>query len=70
MENIRLLAAVALSLVSVAAAADDGTGCEWYVQGAAQIVLPQGGARMRRLGGGAARVFSALFVPLRGSRAQ
>ena len=30
-------------------------GDEWYVQGAAQIVLPQGGARMRRLGGGAAR---------------
>ena len=30
-------------------------GDEWYVQGTAQIVLPQGGARMRRLGGGAAR---------------
>lgn len=56
MGNIRLLAAAVLSLVCAAAAAEDETGCEWYVQGAAQMVLPQGGARMRRLGGGAARV--------------
>ena len=28
----------------------------WYAGASAQLVLPQGGARMRRLGGGAARV--------------
>lgn len=45
-------AILALSfLVALACYAGD----EWYVQGSAQIVLPQGGARMRRLGGGAAR---------------
>ena len=38
MGNIRLLAAAVLSLVCAAAAAEDETGCEWYVQGAAQMV--------------------------------
>ncbi len=49
------LFAVALAAAtSFAAIADESLG-EWYAGGAAQIVLPQGGSRMRRLGGGAAR---------------
>ena len=49
--------ALALMLIPVAFAdeeASDETG--WYSSAAAQLVLPQGGARMHRLGGGAARV--------------
>ena len=51
--------AVALALMLFPAAfadeeASDETG--WYSGAAAQLVLPQGGSRMHRLGGGAARV--------------
>ena len=51
--------AVALALMLFPAAfadeeASDETG--WYSGVAAQLVLPQGGARMHRLGGAAARV--------------
>ena len=42
--------------LSILAALACRAGDEWYVQGAAQIALPQGGAEMRRLGGGAVRV--------------
>ncbi len=49
-----------LSLVLAASACLAAVGeesfCDWYAGGAAQLVLPQGGSRMRRLGGGAARV--------------
>ncbi len=49
--------ALVVSLLTVASLASFGeeSFCDWYAGGAAQIVLPQGGSRMRRLGGGAAR---------------
>ena len=49
-------ALAALLALEVRADAEDSPGGEWYAGGAAQHVLPQGGARMRRLGGAAARV--------------
>ena len=42
-------------LLAVAASAEEPAESGWYAGGAAQLVLPQGGSRMRRLGGGAAR---------------
>ena len=49
-----LLAAVAAACM--VAPGGEGEDCGgWYAGGAAQLVLPQGGARMRRLAGGAAR---------------
>lgn len=39
----------------VVASADEGSS-GWYAGSAGQMVLPQGGSRMRRLGGGVARV--------------
>ena len=52
-----LIVAALASLLSlgVRAEEEDGYAGEWYAGGAAQLVLPQGGSRMRRLGGGAAR---------------
>lgn len=47
---------VSVLALSVFAAFACCAGDEWYAQGAAQIVLPQGGSGMRRRGGGAARV--------------
>ena len=42
---------------SVALADDEASGeTGWYTGASAQLVLPQGGSRMHRLGGGAARV--------------
>ena len=51
-DRIRAFVLAASALAALACRADG----EWYAQGAAQIALPQGGASMRRLGGGAARV--------------
>jgi len=49
-----LLAAVAAACM--VAPGGEGEDCGgWYAGGAAQLVLPQGGARMRRLAGGVAR---------------
>ena len=49
------LGAALAPLLAVAASAEEPAESGWYVGGAAQLVLPQGGSRMRRLGGGAAR---------------
>ena len=53
-----LIVAALASILSLGVRAEEGEGYagEWYAGGAAQLVLPQGGSRMRRLGGGAARV--------------
>ena len=50
--------------LSILAALACSAGDEWYAQGAAQIALPQGGAGMRRLGGGAVRVGRYVADPL------
>ena len=52
-----LIGAALASLLAFEVRADgDGAFAgEWYVAGNAQLVLPQGGSRMRRLGGGAVR---------------
>ena len=49
------LGAALAPLLAVAASAEEPAESGWYAGGAAQLVLPQGGSRMRRLGGGAAR---------------
>jgi hypothetical protein len=53
-----IVAAAVASLLCLGAFADEEASGEtgWYSGVAAQLVLPQGGARMHRLGGGAARV--------------
>ena len=44
------------ALLCAEASADEGApGDAWYAGAAAKLVLPQGGARLRRLAGGAAR---------------
>ena len=49
--------ALAMTLCSVAFADEEASGeTGWYSGAAAQLVLPQGGSRMHRVGGGAARV--------------
>ena len=49
--------ALAMMLCSVAFADEEASGeTGWYSGAAAQLVLPQGGSRMHRVGGGAARV--------------
>ena len=53
-KSFALVAALA-PLLAVAASAEEPAESGWYAGGAAQLVLPQGGSRMRRLGGGAAR---------------
>lgn len=55
MKTASILGAAAASLLAVAASAEEPAESGWYAGGAAQLVLPQGGSRMRRLGGGAAR---------------
>ncbi len=50
-----MFVAALAAATSLSAFADESLG-EWYAGGAAQLVLPQGGSHMRRLGGGAARV--------------
>ena len=55
MKTASILGAAAASLIALAAWAEEPAGSGWYAGGAAQLVLPQGGSRMRRLGGGAAR---------------
>lgn len=55
MKNVLLSSVVVL--LSFAALAEEEIGYPvWQVGGSATLVLPQGGARMRRLGGGTARV--------------
>ena len=49
------LGAALAPLLAVVASAEEPAESGWYAGGAAQLVLPQGGSRMRRLGGGAAR---------------
>ena len=57
----RLLAMLVLSAASLATAAEaefEDETCElerWYVGSAATVVLPQGGSRLRRVGGAALR---------------
>lgn len=53
-KSFAICAAIA-PLLALAASADEPAESGWYAGGAAQLVLPQGGSRMRRLGGGAAR---------------
>ena len=53
-KSFAICAAIA-PLLALAASADEPAESGWYSGGAAQLVLPQGGSRMRRLGGGAAR---------------
>ena len=55
MKTASILGAAAASLIALAAWAEEPAESGWYAGGAAQLVLPQGGSRMRRLGGGAAR---------------
>ena len=55
MKIVRMLSLVIAAAVSLPSLGE-GSFCDWYAGGAAQLVLPQGGSRMRRLGGGAARV--------------
>lgn len=54
---LKLVLAIAVSALAASCifADSDGAGGEWYVGGAAQILLPQGSSDVRRLGGGAAR---------------
>ena len=57
-------AAVAAAMLAAAAAADGAAGSEWadyeyerlYVDAQAAMLLPQGGAKTRRQGGGVARI--------------
>lgn len=53
-KSFAICAAIA-PLLALAASAEEPAESGWYAGGAAQLVLPQGGSRMRRLGGGAAR---------------
>ena len=53
-KSFAICAAIA-PLLALAASAEEPAESVWYAGGAAQLVLPQGGSRMRRLGGGAAR---------------
>lgn len=53
-KSFAICAAIA-PLLALAASAEEPAESGWYAGGAAQFVLPQGGSRMRRLGGGAAR---------------
>ena len=53
-KSFAICAAIA-PLLALAASADEPAESGWYAGGAAQLVLPQGGSRMRRLGGVAAR---------------
>ena len=55
MKTASTLGAAAASLIALAVWAEEPAGNGWYAGGAAQLALPQGGSRMRRLGGGAAR---------------
>ena len=54
----RFAVALIVACLVFSSFADEETNGEtgWYSGVAAQLVLPQGGARMHRLGGGAARV--------------